>query len=99
MVTDVEKGEARRVTFDPPLKAKYMSTDGAFSGDCLVLNAGEDGALVEHVPPSLDEFFLIFTSAPCQVFRRCKRAWIDGTKIDAEYQRNVRSFARHMKQQ
>jgi hypothetical protein len=99
MVTDVEKGEARRVTFDPPLKAKYMSTDSALSGDCLVLNAGEDCALIEHVPPFLDEFFLIFSSAPRQVFRRCKRAWIDGTKIDVEYQRKVRSFARYMKQQ
>lgn len=87
MVIDPANGEARRVPFNPPLEARYMSVDGCFAGNCLVLNTGEYGALLENTPPTLDEFFLIFTSAARPVFRRCKRAWVRGSKMDVDYQR------------
>lgn len=80
-------GEARRVPFNPPLEARYMSVDGCFAGNCLVLNTGEDGALLSNIPPTLDEFFLIFTSAARPVLRRCKRVWVRGGKMNVDYQR------------
>jgi hypothetical protein len=87
MVIAVGTGEGRRVAFDPPLEAKYMSIDGTFCGDCVVLNTGEDGGLIEHIPPTFIEFFLIFASAPRPVFRRCRRAWVHDTRMAVEYQR------------
>ncbi|WP_035686466.1 hypothetical protein [Bradyrhizobium sp. Cp5.3] len=99
MVIDTANdGAARRVQFNPPLEANYMTVDGIRSGNCLVLNTGDDGALLEHVPPTLREFFLIFTSASAvrPVYRRCKRASIQGTKMDVDYDRTQPCFARHM---
>ena len=83
----VGAGGGRLVAFDPPLEARYMSIDGTACGDCFVLNMGEDSGLIEHIPPTFDEFFLIFSSMPRPVFRRCKRAWIRGTRMAVEYQR------------
>lgn len=63
MVIDPANGEARRVPLNPPREARYMSVDGCFAGNCLVLNTPEYGALLENIPPTLDEFFLNVTSA------------------------------------
>lgn len=98
MVTDTAKDGARRVPFNPPLEAKYMSVDGSLGGNCLVLNTGESGALLEHVPPTLNQFFLIFTSTSAvrPVYRLCKRAWVQGSKMEVDYVCKLPSFARHM---
>lgn len=96
MVIDAGKREAPRVPFDPPLEARYMSIDGTFCGDCLVLNTGEDGALLQHVSPTFDEFFLLFTSGIRPVFRRCRRVRIRGAEMEVAYQRKRHSFAKHM---
>lgn len=87
MVIGPANGEARRVPFNPPLEARYMSVDGCFAGNCLVLNTGEDGALLENIPPTLEEFFFDLHFGGKAGFSTMQASMGAGSKMDVDYQR------------
>jgi hypothetical protein len=90
MYVDRHKGAAR-VKFEPPLAARYMSIDGTFCAPCKVIDASDSGSQLEfeNSAAPLTEFFLVLTSSPTPVFRRCRRVWINGNRMGVEYQRRV----------
>ena len=94
------KKQPKIVTFDYPLGAKCMSSDGMLRIDCLVLAVWEGGARlkVEHpqVLAELSEFFLLFTSSQKPVFRQCKRVWTRGYEIEVEYHQKQAAHLSHM---
>ena len=87
-----------RIKFEPPLAAKYMSIDGTFCASCAVIDASDTGAQLEfeRASPGLNEFFLMFTTSPLPVFRRCRRVWVNGNRMGVEYQRKQAGVAKHL---
>ena len=80
-------------TFATALHAKCMSVDGACCTDCLVLSVWDTGAQLQvGRPADLAEFYLVFTSSPKPVFRRCKRIRTCGDLIEVAYQPKQADF-------
>jgi hypothetical protein len=70
-----------------------MSVDGVCCTDCLVLSVWDTGAQLQvGRPGDLAEFYLVFTSSPKPVFRRCKRVGICGDLIEVAYQSKQPDF-------
>src|SRR3954447_14472513 len=76
-----------RVAFTQGIPARIIAIDGAWSRDCVVLDAGDAGAKLEFkvsvAELALKEFFLqLSTSA---VFRRCELAWVNGDQVGVHF--------------
>src|ERR1700727_260018 len=82
----LQNGERKTVRFDPPRSAICISPDGLLCTNCLVIGVWEKGARL-HVQDAqaLNEFVLLFATAPRPVTRRCKRVSVRGNLIDVEY--------------
>jgi len=80
---------ALRVQFEKPLAARVMAIDGTWCRDCHLLDVSESGAriMLEGPAADLNEFFLLLSSFGPPVFRRCKRAWVDGAQMGVAFQR------------
>jgi hypothetical protein len=67
------------ITFGTPLHTRCMSVDGVWCSDCLVLSVWDTGAQLQvRRPRELSDFYLMFTSSPNPVCRRCKTIWTCG---------------------
>ena len=83
----LHRTEPKIATFATPLYANCMSIEGVWCTDCLVLSVWDTGAQLRVKRPSdLTDFYLLFTSSPRPVFRRCKRIRTCGDVIEVEYQ-------------
>jgi hypothetical protein len=73
-----------------------MSIDGTRCAPCLVVDTSDSGAQLEfeRLSPTLTEFFLVFTNSATPVFRRCRRVWVNGTRMGVEYERKKAGVAR-----
>ena len=89
----LQQTKPRIITFANPLDARCMSVDGVWSTDCLVLSVWDTGAQLQvREPGELTEFYLVFTSSPKPVFRRCKRVRTCGDVIEVANQRSQPDF-------
>jgi hypothetical protein len=82
-----ERRTAKRVKFEPPLQAKCIAVDGTFCMNCRVIETSQVGAQLECESLIPGEFFLVFVYFPRPVFRRCRRVWINGTRMGVRYLR------------
>ncbi len=84
-----ERRKASRVQFEKPLAARIMAIDGTWSRDCHLLDVSESGARIklESTAAELTEFFLVLSAFGSPVFRRCKRAWVDGPLMGVAFRR------------
>jgi hypothetical protein len=88
------RAKPKRVTFTDPLDARCVALDESWSTDCQVLSVWDGGArLLVRDPQDLTRFFLIFASGPKPVFRRCRRVWVRGNKLEVNYERQQPCFA------
>lgn len=78
-----------RVKFDPPLHARYMSIDGTWWHDCLIIDTSQTGAQIEVTEPitNVTEFFLMLSATTPPVHRRCRIVWYNGNRLGVEYQK------------
>jgi hypothetical protein len=67
-----------------------MAIDGTWARSCLLIDASDSGAqlAIESPCPSTEEFFLLLTSVGVPVFRRCRRAWVEGDRIGVWFDKN-----------
>jgi hypothetical protein len=74
---------SKRVQFEEAINVTMMAIDGTWARECLLIDASDSGAQlsVKSSLPSTDEFFLLLSSVGVPVFRRCKRAWVEGDRI------------------
>lgn len=81
------RGPSRQVEFAPPLQARFVAVDSSISGDCQVEEVSDDGARLQRngFGPMPPEFFLMFTTWPKPVFRRCRTNAISGTEVTATF--------------
>ncbi len=86
-----ERRKAHRVQFEKPLAAKVMAIDGTWCRECHLLDVSENGARITLEGPAagLDEFFLVLSSFGSPVYRRCKRAWGDGSQLGVAFQKGA----------
>jgi hypothetical protein len=77
------RNAASRVQFDPALNVTMMAIDGTWARKCLLIDASDSGAQisVDGAGVSTEEFFLLLSSIGTPVFRRCRRAWVEGERI------------------
>jgi hypothetical protein len=77
------RNAASRVQFDPAINATMMAIDGTWARKCLLIDASDSGAQisVEGAEVPTEEFFLLLSSIGTPVYRRCKRAWVEGERI------------------
>jgi hypothetical protein len=83
----IERRTEKRVRFEPPLDATCISVDGTNTTSCRVVEVSHSGAQLEcssHLPNAMD-FFLLFTTSPNPVYRRCQRAWIRGMHVGVKF--------------
>jgi hypothetical protein len=81
------KQGTRRIHFDPPLRARFVTLDGSWSTECEVTAVWETGARlrVKHPPPF--RFILLFAWSPTVVSRFCRRARCRGGDVWVDYVR------------
>jgi hypothetical protein len=98
--TVTEHRKTKRVRFEPPLDAKCIAVDGTFWTSCRVIEASEVGAQLECASriAGAAEFFLIFVYFPRPVFRRCRRVWINGTRVGVKFLRRTALPIAHVQQ-
>jgi PilZ domain len=86
-----ERRRAHRVQFEKPLDAKIMAIDGTWCHECQLLDVSESGARITLASPAagLMEFFLVLSSFGIPVYRRCKRAWVDGPQMGVAFQKGA----------
>ncbi len=91
-----ERRGAARVQFERPLDAKVMAIDGTWRHECQLLDVSESGARITLACPATDltEFFLVLSSFGSPVYRRCKRAWVDGAQMGVAFQKGAASGKR-----
>jgi PilZ domain len=72
-----------RVQFDPALKVTMMAIDGTWHHEGLLIDVSDSGAqiAVQGSGALTEEFFLLLSSIGAPVFRRCRRAWVEGKRI------------------
>jgi hypothetical protein len=92
----LQRTEPKIVRFASPLYARCMSLDVVWCTDCLILSVWDAGAELQvRRPGDLTEFYLLFTSSPRPVFRRCRRIRTWGDVMEAAYQKKRPDF--HLK--
>jgi hypothetical protein len=82
------------VTEHPVRRAKSMTSElrqGALGSESSRQQSSDSGSQLEfeNSAATLTEFFLVLTSSPTPVFRRCRRVWVNGNRMGVEYQRKV----------
>ena len=87
------KPETKRVFFDPPLSARFVTLEGDWSAECEVTTVWETGARlrVKHPPPL--RFILLLASSPAVVSRFCRRVRYCGADVWVEYIRQRPSYS------
>jgi hypothetical protein len=79
-----QRNNEKKVHFEPPLRARFVTLDGSWSTACEVMAVWETGARlrVKHPPPV--RFILLFAWSPTVVSRLCRRVrwrgenvWVD----------------------
>jgi hypothetical protein len=82
MPTKADKWE-RRVQFEPPREVAVMSIDGTWSAEAVLIEISAKEARIRSpiLRAELPEFFLMLTTFGNPVFRRCKRAWVNGPEM------------------
>jgi hypothetical protein len=82
-----DQRKAGRVTFASGRPARIVAIDGAWTRDCVMLDAGDAGAKLEFKTSiaelALKEFFLQLSTTG--VFRRCELAWVNGQQIGVRF--------------
>jgi hypothetical protein len=75
--------------FERPLDARVMAIDGTWCRECLLIDVSETGAQIKLTTPAADmtEFFLVLSSFGNPVYRRCKRASVDGSEMGVFFQK------------
>jgi hypothetical protein len=86
-----DRRKTPRVQFEKPLPAKVMAIDGTWSCECELIDMSESGARITLADSAaeLTEFFLLLSSFGSPVYRRCRRAWIDGTQMGVAFERGA----------
>jgi hypothetical protein len=85
--------EPKRVIFSTPICARCVSADGLWSTNCLVLCVWNTGAQLQaSLPGDLTEFYLLFTSSPRPVSRRCRRVSTRGNVVEVAFLREQPAF-------
>ena len=81
------KHGTRKIFFDPPLRARFVTLDGSCSAACEVTAVWETGARlrVKHPPPF--RFILLFAWSPTVVSRFCRRVRCRGGDVWVDYVR------------
>jgi hypothetical protein len=88
MIVERRKGP-KRVKFETPLDVRVMAIDGAWCIDCQLLDVSDYGAQLRLPTPAGDvEFFLLLTKFG-EVYRRCKRVWVNGTLIGVAFSKDA----------
>jgi len=84
-----ERRKTPRVLFEKPLAARIMAIDGTWCRECQMIEVSESGARIrlERMAAELTEFFLVLSSSGSPVFRRCRRAWVDGPTMGVAFER------------
>jgi hypothetical protein len=79
--------ETKKVHFEPPLRARFVTLDGTWSTACEVTTVWETGARlrVKHPPPF--RFILLFAWSPNVVSRFCRRVRWRGENVWVDYVR------------
>jgi hypothetical protein len=79
--------ETKKVHFEPPLRARFVTLDGTWSAACEVTTVWETGARlrVKHPPPF--RFILLFAWSPNVVSRFCRRVRWRGENVWVDYVR------------
>jgi hypothetical protein len=79
--------ETKKVHFEPPLPARFVTLDGSCSTACEVTTVWETGARlrVKHPPPV--GFMLLFAWSPNVVSRFCRRVRRRGEHVWVDYVR------------
>jgi hypothetical protein len=79
--------ETKKVHFEPPLRARFVTLDGSWSTACEVTTVWETGARlrVKHPPPL--QFILLFAWSPTVVSRFCRRVRWRGENVWVDYVR------------
>jgi hypothetical protein len=79
--------ETKKVSFEPPLRARFVTPDGSWSMACEVTMVWETGARlrVKHPPPV--RFILLFAWSPTVVSRFCRRVRWRGENVWVDYVR------------
>jgi hypothetical protein len=79
--------ETKKVHFEPPLRARFVTLDGTWSTACEVTAVWETGARlrVKHPPPV--RFILLFAWSPRVVSRLCTRVRWRGENVWVDYVR------------
>ena len=78
---------AKKVYFEPALRARFVTLDGSGSTACEVTAVWESGARlrVQHPPPL--QFVLLFAWSPTVVSRLCRRVRWRGENVWVDYVR------------
>ena len=83
-----EKQEGRRVTFEQPIPAQMMAIDGTWRRPCSLKEVSETGAtlVVEGSIQglALKEFFLLLSSTGL-AFRRCQLSAVNGEELEVSF--------------
>lgn len=87
------KQDTKRVTFDPPLRARLVTPDGSWSAACEVMTLWETGARLRVQPPPPVQFILLFAWSPTVVSRLCKRVRWRGEDLWVDYVRQRPSYS------
>jgi PilZ domain len=84
---DERRNAAMRVQFDQAINVTMMAIDGTWARNCLLIDVSDSGAqlAIESPCPSTEEFFLLLSRVGVPVFRRCKRAWVEGDRIGVSF--------------
>jgi hypothetical protein len=79
--------ETKKVHFEPPLPARFVTLDGSWSTACEVTAVWATGARlrVKHPPPV--RFMLLFAWSPNVVSRSCRRVRWRGENVWVDYVR------------
>ena len=85
--------ETKKVHFDPPLHARFVTLDGTWSTPCEVTMVWETGARlrVKHPPPV--RFILLFAWSPTVVSRLCRRVRWRGENVWVDYVRQRHCYS------
>jgi hypothetical protein len=78
------KHETKKVHFETPLRARFVSLDGSLSTECEVTTIWDAGARLRVKYPPPFRFILQFTWSPTVVSRFCKRVRWRGEDVWVE---------------
>jgi hypothetical protein len=81
------KPKGKKVHFEPPLPARFVTPEGSASTACEVTTVWETGARLRAKHPPPFQFVLLFASSPIVVSRVCKRVRCRGEDVWVDYVR------------